>query len=802
MHTTRYIEPHSLAVFRELRSLTVDLMFAAGLILMSCRLPLQREDFSPENVQSLRIYDRRNFLLRECLNDGEGHASWKSLKEISPVMVQATIAVEDRRFFSHPGIDPLAVVRAIRDNLRALSFRSGGSTLTQQVIRNVYHQSRTIPHKVLELWYAVRLEGMFSKDEILEQYLNRAPYGNQLVGVEAAAQSYFGKPSRDLSLAEAAFLAGLPNSPSALNPRRNLEPALARQRSVLRRMLDQSLIPQEEFERAAGQPLRINDAEASLHAAHVTDMILARFQTIPSVAEVHTTIDYPLQRHIQLLLQSHVRSLRSRNVTNAAAAVIDNSTGEIRALVGSVDYFDEAHSGQVNGALALRQPGSSIKPLMYALALEQGFSAADILADIPTAIPDHEGEYVPENYDRKFHGPVRLRSALACSYNVPAVRVLREVGTELFLRRLQLAGISTLTQPADFYGFGLTLGNGEVTLLELTNAYSVIANHGVWRPALLVASATSVRGDTVASEAGEWGMRPQHRAYDEKSAFIITDILSDPVARRPAFGSWFRFPFPCAVKTGTTKDYRDNWTLGYTTMYTVGIWVGNFDGSVMHGVSGVTGAGQIFSDVMNLLHSGPAAELPPEFRVPDGMEQKTVCSVSGKLPGSSCKRTVREWFIQGQGPTKTCDVHKTFRIRLSTGASETKTFEVYGPEYQEWAASMRIPLPPPDARRSAVPAGDMKSGGAHGSLAILAPANGDMFKLDPVLRREYQTLRIVGNVPTRYRGVLLRIDGHASAPYKEGGVSWPLCAGSHVLQLVGVDSDRKVESEPVIIHVE
>lgn len=767
-----------------------------AVIAVLLRIPLPTDDF--RRVQSLRIVDRRGVLLRECLSDGQGFAQWRTLDEIAPAMIQASIAVEDRRFFRHPGIDPVAIARAIVDNLRAMSFRSGGSTITQQVVRNVYHHPRTLPYKLLEAWQALRLEGMMSKEQILEEYLNRVSYGNLLFGIEAASQAYFGKPAGDLTLAESAYLAGLPNAPSVLNPRKNPDGARDRQQAVLRRLLAQSTITPEEYDRALKQPLRVQPEDMVFRSGHVTDMVLKAAPQFPGVSHICTTVDYPLQQQVQLLMRTHVASLSRKNVTNASVVVIDNASGEIRALVGSVNYFDRGHSGEVNGALASRQPGSAIKPLMYGLALEQGFSAADVLPDIPTAFPDRDGDYVPENYDRKFHGPVRLRTALACSYNVPAVRVLRKVGKEIFLQRLYEAGIRTLPESSEYYGYGLTLGNGEVTLLELTNAYAALANAGQWKPALLISSVKGVDGTSNATADNERALAPARTVYDERAAFVISDILSDPVARRPAFGSHFRFPFACAVKTGTTKDYRDNWTVGYTSAYTVGVWVGNFDGSVMHGVSGISGAGQIFVDVMNLLHAQPAGIVPHPFKVPDGLIRLTVCSASGKRPGHYCRRVLQDWFIAGLEPTQQCDVHRAFRVRDRRGTVSIKVFEIYSQEYAGWVASERLPLPP----RGAEMIGEETAETETPSFSIVTPVSGDVYKLDPLLRPEYQTIRIVGFIPEQYRDIRVRIDESLELPYQAGGVRWRLQRGSHTFQLAGMLDARPIQSGPVVIRVE
>jgi penicillin-binding protein 1C len=784
---------------RRWRWMLLPLVCLAMIALVLRNSPLPREDF--RRVQSLRIVDRRGVLLRECLSDGRGFVRWRPLGEIAPSMILATIAVEDRRFFRHPGIDPVAIGRAIVDNLRAMSFRSGGSTITQQVIRNVYNHPRTLSYKFLEAWQAFRLEGMMTKEEILEEYLNRVSYGNLLFGVEAAAQAYFGKPAADLTLAESAYLAGLPNAPSILNPRKNPDAAQVRQLTVLRRLLSQAVISPEDYRRALSQPLQFQPEDKVFRAGHVTDMVLKTAQRIPGTSHVRTTIDYELQQQIQLLMRSHITTLSKKNVTNSSVVVIDNGSGEIRALVGSVDYFDREHSGEVNGALAPRQPGSAIKPLLYGLALEQGSTAADIVPDIPTAFPDHDGDYVPENYDRKFHGPVRLRTALACSYNVPAVRVLRTVGKENFLQRLHEVGIQTLKESAEFYGYGLTLGNGEVTLLELTNAYSALANGGRWKSALLISSAEGPDGTIYLSAQSERALAGPRQVYDERAAFIVGDILRDPVARRPAFGSHFHFLFDCAVKTGTTKDYRDNWTVGYTSDYTVGVWVGNFDGSVMHGVSGISGAGQIFADVMNLLHPPPTGVVPQQFKPPAGLLRASVCAASGKVPARFCRRILQEWFIQGHEPLVPCDVHKAFSVTDRNGRTSTRVYEIYPEEFAEWVMRERVPLPPRGARHIA-DGSPIGGENPNSSLSIVTPVSGDIYRLDPVLRPEYQTIRIMGSVPQRYRNVRLLVDGTLELPYTSGGVRWKLKRGSHTFQLAARSNAEPTESRPVTIRVE
>ncbi len=745
------------------------------------------------------MVDRRGVLLREFLNDEQGRGQWKPLQEISQSFLQATIAIEDKRFRHHPGVDPLALVRALIEDIKAGEWQSGGSTLTQQVIRNVYHYPRTLWHKLLEMWYALRLERMLSKDEILEQYVNRAPYGNQLFGIEAAARRYFGKPARDLSLAESAFLAGLPNAPSLLNPYANIDAPRARQRRVLKHMLEQELISDQEYRSAWELPLNPLVRRARFHAPHFVEMVAQELKAYPGVARAQTTLDFALQEDVEWIVKGHLATLVQKQVTNAAVVVIDNRTREIRALVGSSDYFDDRNGGQVNGALSLRQPGSSIKPFTYGAALEAGYTPATILADIPTHLADREGDYMPENYDRTYHGPVRLRTALACSYNVPAVRVAQRIGVEALLQRLHAAGFGSLAQPAAYYGYGLTLGNGEVTLLELTNAYASIANGGLWQPVRMIHALQPVNR----SVEGEWEdtgrTSAQRRIFNDQVSFLLTNILSDPVARRPAFGSSFRFSFPCAVKTGTTKDYRDNWTVGFTTEHTVGVWTGNFDGKPMRGVSGVTGAGQIFRDVIMLLHKHSP---PGEFSVPSGLTKITVCTRSGKLPTEACGKTIVEWFLKAKEPTERCDVHRRYRV-VEEGRRSTRVYEILPPEFRTWAEQERISSPPAGSVEIRMPQNLRldESQARDQRPSILYPNDGDQFKLDPVLRPEYQSVRILGAVPERSSKVTLRVD-EGTAGFDPLNTWWTLQRGKHKLRLEAIVGGARQLSDPVTIYVE
>ncbi|MGB9773866.1 MAG: penicillin-binding protein 1C [Bacteroidota bacterium] len=820
---------------------------------VSVFVPLPSERLSPLPVVSLRIVDRNGETLREILSDQEGRAYWLRLDEIPHQVVAATIAAEDKRFFSHPGVDPIAIARALFEDIRKFRWVSGGSTITQQVVKNVYHLPRTLPGKVLEAWYALRLERTVSKQEILLQYLNRISYGNGTFGVEAASRLYFDKPAAHLSIAEAAFLAGLPNSPSINNPYRSFQRAVQRQKYILQRMLEGGWISQDEYVRAVAEPIQLVAARRNFRAPHFTEMVL---QLLPPERTfyqiVRTTLDYNVQQAVEDLLKGHVKALRHHRVTNGAVVVIDNQTCDVIALAGSVDYFDSLHSGMVNGALALRQPGSALKPFTYGLALEQGLTAADIIPDIPFTASAEGAAFNPENYDRKYHGPVRLRTALACSYNVPAVRIIDRIGVEALLTRLRVAGFASLDKPASHYGLALTLGDGEVTLLELTRAYSALARGGVFKPHRLVLDVRDVNGK-VRSFPQDTASRT---VFSPQIAYIITDILRDNAARAPAFGfdSPINLPFPCAVKTGTSKDYKDNWTIGYTPRWTVGVWIGNFDAKPMRTVSGISGAGPLFRDIMLYLEQRGTGG---DFLQPPGVIGTKVCPKSGLLPNPNCTATIKEVFIEGTQPKEQCTVHQLVPIDVRTGAVadqstpeeyvQMQVFEIYPPIFDAWAEGEKIPQPRLRAweaaqRFSAIKLGTENPPHSSGKenifsvkpinaipsqgevfpkgmephrghvpfmksltsedFAVAFPEDGAVFKIDPVLRRNYQTVKIAVAIGDGYQNVRLEIDGEPSAEISQRRTfHWNLESGEHVFQLVGERNGKLVRSRKVHISV-
>ena len=767
----------------------------AAVLAASLAWPLPPEA-APGARASVRVTDRAGGLLRELQPDGTGPTV--ALADVSPDVVAALVAVEDRRFYAHGGVDVRALVRAAAQNAAAGEVTSGGSTLTMQVARALRGRTAraTLADKLAEAHLAVRLDLRRSKREVLALWLNRVPFGNRAVGIEAAAQTYFAKSARDLTVPEAALLVGLPQRPSALDPFRHPARAKRRQRTVLAALEREGRVTAEERAALDATPLRVVRPRTTFRAPHLVERV--RRGLPDGAVEVRTTLAPALQREAETVVASHLRGLADASVTAAAAVVLDNATGAVLAYVGSPDFWDDAASGQVDGAAALRQPGSALKPFTYALALETDrYTTGTLIADLDLQVIEAGGAFSPENYDRTFHGPVPLRQALASSYNVPAVRVVQDVGPEALLALLRRAGLG-LPRSAEHYGVGLTLGNGEVRLLDLARAYAAIARGGSLPPVQTVRWVRTASGDTLrpaVPPATDVGISPG-------TAYLLADVLSDAEARAPGFGRGgpLELPFPTAVKTGTSKDYRDNWAVGFTPRHTIAVWVGNADGSPMHWVSGTRGAGPIFNALAREVGSGGA------FARPAGIAEETVCAVSGHRPGAACPARRRTAVRRGT-VRDTCSVHRQVALDARTGllaeAStprervEHRTFVVYPAEYHAWMRERGLPLPPSATARVAARAGVRYSD----RLRITYPETGTAFVVDPVLRAEYQRVRLKGWADADLLDVRWLVDG---APIEGGldGADWTLSPGRHTVELRAVTrSGQRLRSRPSTIAV-
>lgn len=671
--------------------------------------------------ETTRFYDRNGQLIYEMIDPNAGRRTYTSLDEISPYVVAATIAVEDKEFYNHPGFDIMALARAMVQNYTSGEVVSGASTITQQLARTLFFTPEerveiSYRRKAKEIILSAEITRRYSKDEILELYLNEINYGNMAYGIEAAAETYFNTTAKDLTLAQAAFLAGLPQAPSVYDIFNNREATLIRNKQVLTAMYN---VSQEkgcikvsnnpdpiclEAQQAADAYIEIENYNFQQRAnpmvyPHWVTYIRYLLETeydpqsiYRSGFRVYTTLDPHLQLEADRIVKEQVAALADKNATDGALIAIDPETGEILAMSGSADFYNNEIAGQINMALQPRQPGSSIKPLTYAAAFEKGWTPATILWDVPSEFPpsgdpnDTRDPYIPVNYDGKFHGPVSVRSALANSYNVPAVKVLDYIGiyddatTEevdgliAFARRM---GITTLNQ--NDYGLSLTLGGGEVTLFDMTSAFGVFANNGKKVEPVAITRIEDHDGNIIYEskpEEPEQIIRAEH-------AYLITSILSDSAARAPMFGtdSILNLPFPAAAKTGTTNEYRDNWTIGYTPDLVVGVWVGNADNSPMIDTSGVSGAAPIWNEFMNSAIPYLTNNSPADFIRPDGIVEKQVCVYSGTEPSEYCPETRTELFAADQlPPSKDDDLWKKVNIDTWTNLKASSACEGFTKE--------------------------------------------------------------------------------------------------------------------------
>lgn len=695
-------------------------------------IPPNKKDLYPA-FNSFDITDRNGVLLRKILSKDYKTSLWRALNDISPDIINATIIREDKRFFLHKGIDFIALFRAVSENIKHQKIRSGGSTITMQVAKIVLnHRKRTILHKLIEIMYALRLEFHLGKEKILEIYLNRAPYGYQTYGVEAAAQFYFEKPANQLSLSESCILSAIPKSPGYLNPFKNYKQLSEERNQILKKLLENKLVDSTRYNCGLLEPIRIDKKRFAFRAPHFVDFLLQQDRNF-KYSHITSTIDINLQENIEKMVLSSIKTLSKYNVNQGAVVVMDTKTGEILAMIGSKDYFDEKE-GQVNGTLALRQPGSSLKPFLYALALSNGISMNYLMKDTITEFKLSDGTiFAPRNFGNKYHRYVRAREALGSSFNVPAVYILDKLGVEKFYNFLNKLHFTNIAKPPNFYGLSISLGAVEVRLIELTNAYRAIANQGIWSQYKFIKSDKD-------KGAGE-------RVFSEAVAYIITDVLSDNSSRIKAFGddSPLNLPFPCAVKTGTTKNFKDNWCVGFTQKYTVGVWVGNFDGSPMNGVSGISGAAPLFRDIMIELHRN---EYPVEFERPNSIITLKVCARTGLIAGKECP-ALEELFIPGTEPKDTCDYcgHKKEKFIMLKTDLETK----------------------------------------NKTLKIYHPNDGDIFKLDPQIPYKNQAISIKVSGDTIIEEIVLKLNGNLLCAKKQREIIylWQPKPGKYELEAVG-----------------
>ena len=677
-------------------------------------LPNPRQISEYRAFETTRIYARDGTtLLYELVGPGDGVRTPVSFEQIPQLLKDATIAVEDADFYRNPGVDLRGIIRAALQNYQSGEIVSGASTITMQLVRAILldpteRSEQSYERKLREAIMAYRVSQSYGKDQILNLYLNEVFYGAQAYGVEAAAQTYFAKHVWELTPAEATLLAGLPQSPSTYNPFLNVEAARARQRVTLNLMVQHGKLSATEAEQIFAEPIVLAPPERQLLAPHFVFYVRDQLERTygPDLLyraglRVVTSLDLAWQQEAERIAKEQIEQLRPRNANNTAAIMLAPD-GQILAMVGSVDY--NAPDGQVNVSLARRQPGSALKPFLYAATLQRGWTAATVIWDTPSRWVSSSGEvYEPRNYDNQFHGPMRLRMALANSLNIPAVKALEFVGIEPFVEQMGQLGVSSFDDPSR-YGLAMALGSNEVSLLELSAAYQALRNAGRYSAPVAILKVTNSRGELLERWQPERG-RAAFGSQSEQIAYLITSILSDNLARRFMFGQNNPMELPntiAAVKTGTSNNFRDSWAMGYSTSVTIGVWVGNNDSSPMQEVAGSNGAARIWRELMVRYHDGlPATPFPR----PTGIEEMTICADTGGRigPDSGCPRLMSELFVAGVGPDEVDVRYQTVRVggdgsclaASYTPAAEVREqrYPIYPPEFRDWAAR-NAPQPP------------------------------------------------------------------------------------------------------------
>ncbi len=729
-------------------ALVAAMALALALPVALNRLPDPLAGDRPHFQPSIKVEDRQGRLLREFPSNTETRSEWVALEDMSPHLVNAAVAAEDRRFFSHYGIDPLAVLRAAWQNINSGRVISGASTITMQLARSVHPGGpRTWRRKFTEAVYALRIERSHTKNEIIEEYLNRAPCGNQVYGVPAATQLYLDKSPANLSPAEAAFILALPQAPSLLNPYRRLTLALDRRDWILDRMAELGYLNDDERMRAKAESLDLQPFHHMFQAPHFVTRVRSLLPS-PPPARIRTTLDLELQTQIEALVGQTLKKVKKKGVSQAAVLVMHHRTREVLAWVGSADFWDPLE-GQNDGVLALRQPGSTVKSFTYAAAFDAGLTPADLVDDRQVEYGLSQGVYKPTNYDNRFHGRVSLRTALASSLNVPAVKVLDKVGLHQVYKKMKAAGLDSLEQEPDYYGLGLTLGSGEVSLLELASAYAALADGGRYRPPVFFLD------------------QPQEdqtrQAFSPQAAYLITHILSDDAARSTGFSrnSPLVLPFPAAAKTGTSKNFRDNWTVGYTSEVVVAVWAGNFDARPMGHVSGVTGAGPLWHRVMRL-----AAEYypPQEFTRPSGLTELDVCPDTGLRAAPQCPNRKTELFMEQHQPAGYCLAHQPLKVETT------------------------------------------RPGRPQPGLAIISPKSGERYLYDPGIEPGFQNLTLEAQGAADLDCLVWYVNNQEIGRINTNqiplpDIHWPLKRGQATFKLIGQSKGQTVTTDQVTITI-
>lgn len=769
------------------------------------------------NSGTIKVWDRNGTLLYESAGN-VGKKTPVTYERLPKNLINAAISSEDTTFWTNSGVDVFAILRSLTLNIRAGKIVTGASTITQQLARVSVISPNQIPErslirKIREVLIALRINYSFSKKDILTKYFNQMYFGNLSYGVQSASTTYFNKNTEKLSLAESAFLVGLLSSPDARNPYVNFKSAQTRQFQVLDQMVKNKYISKIEAEQARNEKLTLSKNTTEIKAPHFVHYVLDEFSLLgiknSSGINIYTTLDYPTFKLSNEIANLWIEKLKDEHgLSNAALVLLKNDTGEIVSMLGGIDYFDEKHSGEENMAVAKRQPGSALKPVTYAAAFMKGYTPATLIYDVKKVYKTRKGEgFTPNNYDGRFHGLVLAREALASSFNLPAVEMLSRIGIPFFLDIAKKMGITTFTQE-DRYDLSLTLGGGEVRLLDLTNVFAGFARGGVYKETYAIQKITSDNGKTLYEHKDNNAVEVLGN-NSKQIAYLITNILSDPKARIPGFGEKnpLVLSHPAAVKTGTTTDWHDNWTVGFTPSYTVGVWVGNNDNTAMREITGVVGAAPIWNQFLEEFLKGKPVE---HFTVPDRIKKVQVCALSGKLPDGLCPEKINEVFLAGTEPKEKSNLNKEVLIDIRNNLLadnkcpqefiKKKIFINYPPEVYTWAVENGQEVIP--NKYSDFCSSDKKISGKT-YLVITNPREKAVFESAPLLVRD-EKLDFEVNYSSNIQKVSWFVDSMLvkdsfDAPFT---ASWKLTVGKHTVTAVGVaDTGEKIITPTVSFRV-
>lgn len=782
-------------------------LLAGGLVgaVVACAVfvaSLEKELVRP--APSRLIVDRRGELLGEVPGGGDVFGYWPVPYMLPERIAVATIETEDRYFYEHAGIRWSSVARALKQNLQAGRVVSGASTIAMQVARMQSGRPRGLPAKVAEAVEALFLVDRHGHDEVLRQYLTLAPYGNRLHGASRAARAYFDKPVEDLSWLQAAYLAALPQAPARMNPwtEEGRARGLRRAQRILTTLHARKLITTHDLEVALASDLGIVErrerSPEAIHAALAWSKRAARRDGTIQQA----TLDLELQEKTAAIVRRNLEEVRARGATNTAALVVDLPSGDVLAYVGSADYFDASAHGAIDFLDVKRSPGSTLKPFIYGLGLDRGLlTAASPLPDTPMDFVTEAGRsYLPKNINRSFLGPMLAREALANSRNIPALRVLGDVGIEPALSLFERGGVREVSFEPGRYGLGLALGNLHVTALELAGLYRALGDGGVFKPLRFFVDQAA---DEPAHQPG--------RLLEEDTAALLMDILADPSARQPSFppGSALDYDYAVATKTGTSQGFRDGWTIAVSDRLVVVVWVGNHDWRRMNHLGGLAGTAEAAHDVMDTLTPlrSPHRRVMTSFPVPVGYKTRQVCALSGKLAGPECPHRRSEHFRPGTEPFTQCDAHLRARVDTRNGLLATSScpaevvrerpFVKLPAIYGAWARQQHVELLPEEESPLC---GGRPAFSDDAAVALVEPRGGVRYTFDPDTPPEFATIRLRADVEPRSEEIVFLVDGTPVAkvgwPHE---ARWTLTPGKHTIQ--AAFARRAEASEPVAITV-